>query len=48
VLDQRRHQKLIEEAPSSVLTDKQRRRLGSTVVDAAKAVQYTTPARSSS
>jgi len=38
---QRRHQKLIEEAPSSVLTDKQRRRLGSTVVDAAKAVQYT-------
>jgi acetyl-CoA carboxylase biotin carboxylase subunit len=38
---QRRHQKLIEEAPSSVLTEKQRRRLGSTVVDAAKAVQYT-------
>jgi acetyl-CoA carboxylase biotin carboxylase subunit len=38
---QRRHQKLIEEAPSAALTDKQRRRLGSTVVDAAKAVQYT-------
>src|SRR5499427_1159284 len=38
---QRRHQKLIEEAPSAVLSDKQRRRLGSTVVDAAKAVQYT-------
>jgi len=38
---QRRHQKLIEEAPSVALTDKQRRRLGSTVVEAARAVQYT-------
>jgi acetyl-CoA carboxylase, biotin carboxylase subunit len=38
---QRRHQKLIEEAPSSVLTDRQRRKIGSTVVDAARAVQYT-------
>jgi acetyl-CoA carboxylase, biotin carboxylase subunit len=38
---QRRHQKLIEEAPSSALTQKQRRKLGATVVDAAKAVQYT-------
>jgi acetyl-CoA carboxylase biotin carboxylase subunit len=38
---QRRHQKLIEEAPSVVLTEKQRRKLGSTVVDAARAVQYT-------
>jgi acetyl-CoA carboxylase biotin carboxylase subunit len=38
---QRRHQKLIEEAPSIALTDKQRKRLGATVVDAAKAVQYT-------
>jgi len=38
---QRRHQKLIEEAPSVALTEKQRRRLGSTVVDAARAVQYT-------
>jgi acetyl-CoA carboxylase biotin carboxylase subunit len=38
---QRRHQKLIEEAPSAVLTDRMRRRLGSTVVDAARAVQYT-------
>src|SRR5262249_43263628 len=38
---QRRHQKLIEEAPSVALTDKQRKRLGATVVDAAKAVQYT-------
>ena len=38
---QRRHQKLIEEAPSLALTEKQRRKLGATVVDAAKAVQYT-------
>jgi acetyl-CoA carboxylase biotin carboxylase subunit len=38
---QRRHQKLIEEAPSVALTDKIRRRLGGTVVDAARAVQYT-------
>jgi acetyl-CoA carboxylase, biotin carboxylase subunit len=37
---QRRHQKLIEEAPSIALTEKQRKRLGNTVVDAAKAVQY--------
>jgi acetyl-CoA carboxylase biotin carboxylase subunit len=38
---QRRHQKLIEEAPSVALTEKQRRKMGATVVDAAKAVQYT-------
>src|SRR4029079_16007036 len=38
---QRRHQKLIEEAPSVALSEKQRKKLGSTVVDAAKAVQYT-------
>ncbi len=38
---QRRHQKLIEEAPSAALSEKQRRRLGSTVVDASRAVQYT-------
>jgi len=38
---QRRHQKLIEEAPSVALTERQRRRLGATVVDAARAVQYT-------
>jgi acetyl-CoA carboxylase, biotin carboxylase subunit len=38
---QRRHQKLIEEAPSVALTDKQRRKLGAAVVDAARAVQYT-------
>jgi acetyl-CoA carboxylase biotin carboxylase subunit len=37
---QRRHQKLVEEAPSVALTEKQRRKLGSTVVDAARAVQY--------
>jgi len=37
---QRRHQKLIEEAPSAALTDRQRRKLGATVVDAARAVQY--------
>jgi acetyl-CoA carboxylase biotin carboxylase subunit len=38
---QRRHQKLLEEAPSVALTDRQRRKLGATVVDAARAVQYT-------
>ena len=38
---QRRHQKLIEEAPSPALSDKIRRKMGSVVVDAAKAVQYT-------
>jgi acetyl-CoA carboxylase biotin carboxylase subunit len=38
---QRRHQKLLEEGPSIAVTEKQRRRLGSTVVDAARALQYT-------
>lgn len=38
---QRRHQKLIEEAPSPALTEKVRRKMGGIVVDAAKAVQYT-------
>jgi acetyl-CoA carboxylase, biotin carboxylase subunit len=38
---QRRHQKLLEESPSPVLTEKVRRKMGSLVVDAAKAVQYT-------
>ncbi len=38
---QRRHQKLIEESPSPIFSDKMRRRMGSAVVDAAKAVQYT-------
>lgn len=37
---QRRHQKLIEESPSPALTDKMRRKMGSVVIDAAKAVQY--------
>jgi acetyl-CoA carboxylase biotin carboxylase subunit len=38
---QRRHQKLIEDAPSPALSDKIRKKMGSVVVDAAKAVQYT-------
>jgi acetyl-CoA carboxylase biotin carboxylase subunit len=38
---QRRHQKLMEEGPSVAVTEKMRRKLGSTVVDAARAVQYT-------
>jgi len=38
---QRRHQKLIEEAPSPALSDKIRKKMGGMVVDAAKAVQYT-------
>jgi acetyl-CoA carboxylase, biotin carboxylase subunit len=37
---QRRHQKIIEEAPSPVLSDKLRRRMGRTAVEAAAAVQY--------
>src|SRR5437764_1663699 len=38
---QRRHQKLVEESPSPALGDKIRRKMEQTVVDAAKAVQYT-------
>jgi acetyl-CoA carboxylase, biotin carboxylase subunit len=38
---QRRHQKLLEESPSVVVSDKVRRRMGSLVADAARAVQYT-------
>jgi len=38
---QRRHQKLIEESPSPALSEKLRRKMGSIVIDAAKAVQYT-------
>jgi acetyl-CoA carboxylase, biotin carboxylase subunit len=37
---QRRHQKLMEEAPSPVVTEKLRRRMGRTAVEAAAAVQY--------
>jgi acetyl-CoA carboxylase biotin carboxylase subunit len=38
---QRRHQKLVEESPSPALSEKLRRKIGSAVIDAAKAVQYT-------
>jgi acetyl-CoA carboxylase biotin carboxylase subunit len=38
---QRRHQKLIEEAPSLAVGEKLRRRMGRTAVEAAAAVQYT-------
>src|SRR5213083_2057072 len=38
---QRRHQKLLEESPSPALREKPRRKMGSLVIDAAKAVQYT-------
>ena len=38
---QRRHQKLLEESPSPGLSEKMRRKMGSIVIDAAKAVQYT-------
>src|SRR6185436_5101937 len=38
---QRRHQKLLEESPSPVLSKKMRRKIGAIVIDAAKAVQYT-------
>jgi acetyl-CoA carboxylase biotin carboxylase subunit len=37
---QRRHQKLLEESPSPVMTEKLRRRMGRTAVEAAAAVQY--------
>jgi acetyl-CoA carboxylase biotin carboxylase subunit len=37
---QRRHQKLVEESPSPVVSEKLRRRMGRTAVDAARAVQY--------
>jgi acetyl-CoA carboxylase biotin carboxylase subunit len=38
---QRRHQKLLEEGPSVAVTEKMRRKMGSAVMDAARAVQYT-------
>src|SRR5512139_1193904 len=37
---QRRHQKIIEESPSPAITEKLRRRMGKTAVEAAAAVQY--------
>ena len=37
---QRRHQKIIEEAPSTVVSEKLRKRMGKTAVEAAAAVQY--------
>jgi 3-methylcrotonyl-CoA carboxylase alpha subunit len=37
---QRRHQKIIEETPSLLLTDEQRQAIGEAAVNAAKAVQY--------
>ncbi len=37
---QRRHQKVIEEAPSSVLTPEERRRMGEAAVNAAQACSY--------
>ncbi len=38
---QRRHQKIVEEAPSLAVGEKLRRRMGRTAVEAAAAVQYT-------
>jgi acetyl-CoA carboxylase biotin carboxylase subunit len=37
---QRRHQKIVEEAPSTFVGEKLRSRMGKTAVDAARAVQY--------
>jgi len=38
---QRRHQKILEEAPSALLTEAQRAAMGAAAVDAARAVDYT-------
>jgi acetyl-CoA carboxylase biotin carboxylase subunit len=38
---QRRHQKLLEESPSMAIIERIRRKMGSVIVDAARAVQYT-------
>ena len=38
---QRRHQKIVEEAPSALLTDPQRAAMGAAAVDVARAVGYT-------
>jgi acetyl-CoA carboxylase, biotin carboxylase subunit len=37
---QRRHQKIVEESPSTVVGERLRRRMGQTAVEAARAVQY--------
>jgi acetyl-CoA/propionyl-CoA carboxylase, biotin carboxylase, biotin carboxyl carrier protein len=37
---QRRHQKIVEEAPSALLTDEQRQAMGAAAVEAARAVGY--------
>jgi acetyl-CoA carboxylase biotin carboxylase subunit len=37
---QRRHQKLLEESPSPIITERLRRKMGRTAVEAAAAVQY--------
>src|SRR5690606_7214109 len=38
---QRRHQKVIEEAPSSILTEEIRQKMGACAVDVARSVNYT-------
>ncbi|GAY08778.1 acetyl/propionyl/methylcrotonyl-CoA carboxylase subunit alpha [Pseudonocardia sp. N23] len=38
---QRRHQKIVEEAPSALLTSEQRERMGAAAVEAARSVGYT-------
>ena len=45
---QRRHQKVIEEAPSPFISDATRKAMGEQAVALAKAVKYQSPARSSS
>ena len=44
---QRRHQKVMEEAPSPLVDAEMRRRMGEVAVRVAQAANYTTPARSS-
>ena len=38
---QRRHQKLIEESPSPIMTDELRERMGAAAVKAAESINYT-------
>jgi propionyl-CoA carboxylase alpha chain len=45
---QRRHQKVVEEAPSPFLDDRTRKAMGEQAVALAKAVNYQSAARSSS